>query len=165
MLSKKIALTPLLLIALPAWAAYDANGVALGASEKHVASRFPVAYCKPLQWNSRAADRRCDDAKARFAGVDARITFYLKNDEVQAFDVRFDSQDAERVAAFLKSRYGEPSAESREKTDARGGPREVYKVRWQQGDQQAVLTATMDKRRASLTVSRGDFEDEIYRIR
>jgi hypothetical protein len=165
MLSKKIALTPFLLMALPAWAAYDANGIALGASEKDIARQFPVAHCKPLQWTSRAADRRCDDARASFGGADARITFYLKDDKVQAFDVRFDSRDAERVATFLKSRYGKPSAETREKTDARGRAREVYRVRWDHGERRAVLTAPMDRRRASLTVSVGNFEDEIYRVR
>lgn len=165
MLSKKTALTPFLLMALPAWAAYDANGIALGASEKDIARHFPVAHCKPLQWSSLAADRRCDDAKAVFAGAEARITFYLKDDRVQAFDVRFDTRDAERVAAFLKTRYGKPSAETRDKFDSHGRARELYLVRWDEGDQHAVLTATMEKRRASLTVSRGDFEDEIYRIR
>jgi hypothetical protein len=145
-------------------AAYDANGVALGASEKAVASRFPSAYCKPLEWSSRAADRRCDDAKASLGGVNARITFYLKSDRVQAFDVRFESRDAERLAAFLKSRYGKPLAEIREKSDERSGG-ELYLVRWETGDERAVLTSQADKRRASLSVSRGDFEDEIYRIR
>jgi hypothetical protein len=145
-------------------AAYDANDVALGASEKTVASRYPNAYCKPLEWNSRAADRRCDDAKIIFGGVNARITFYLKSGQVQAFDVRFESRDADRLAAFLKSRYGKPLAEIREKgDDQRGG--ELYLVRWENGDERAVLTSQADKRRASLSVSRGDFEDEIYRIR
>jgi hypothetical protein len=145
-------------------AAYDANGVALGASEKAIAQQYPSAYCKPLEWNSRAADRRCDDAKVTVGGVAARITFYLKSGQVQAFDVRFESRDAERLAAFLKSRYGKPLAEIREKSDDRRGG-ELYLVRWEKGDERAVLTSQADKRRASLSVSRGDFEDEIYRIR
>lgn len=146
-------------------AAYDANGVALGASEKAVVKRFPSAHCEPLQWKSRAAERRCDDAKISFAGVNARITFYLKNDKVEAFDVRFDTRDADRVAAFLKSRYGAPSAETRDKVQTRRGEqRDIYKVRWEKDGERALLTALMEKRRASLLVWRGNFEDEIYRI-
>ena len=151
--------------AAPAWA-YDANGVALGAPEKAVLARFPSAYCQPLQWKSKAADRRCDDARISFGGVSARITFYLKNDKLEAFDVRFDTKDAERVAAFLKSRYGAPSAETRDKIDTPGGtPREIYKVRWEKGAERAVMTALMEKRRASLSVWRGTFDEEIYRVR
>jgi hypothetical protein len=162
--SPTLALVAALGLAQPACAAYDANGVELGATEKDIVRHFPGAYCKALQWKSRAADRRCDDAKATFAGVEARITFYLRDDRVQAFDVRLDTRDTERVAAFLKTRYGKPSEEARSKTDARGRARDTYSLRWDQGDQRAVLTAQMEKRRASLTVSRGDFEEEIYRV-
>jgi len=155
----------LLLAALPASAAYDANGVVLGATERDIARQFPSSHCKPLQWNSSAADRRCDDAKVSFGGASARVTFYLKDDRVQAFDVRFETKEVERVSAFLKSRYGAPAEETRAKFDARGRAREIVKLRWEKGDERAVLTAQMEKRRAALTVSRGDFEDEIYRIR
>ena len=153
----------LLLIPASAWA-YDANGVSLGASEKTVLQQYPSAYCKALEWASEAADRRCDDAKIQFGGVGARITFYLKANAVQAFDVRFDTQDAERVAAYLKKRYGKPAAESRSKLDTRRGGA-LYKVQWEKAGEQAVLVSQADKRRASYTVSRGDFEEEIYRIR
>jgi hypothetical protein len=146
-------------------AAYDANGVALGAPEKAVVTRFPSAHCQALQWKSRAADRRCDDAKISFGGVNARITFSLKRDKVEAFDVSFDTKDAERVAKFLKSQYGAPSAETRDKIDNPGSAsHEVYKVRWDKGPEHAVMTALMEKRRATLSVSRGNFEEEIYRI-
>jgi hypothetical protein len=148
----------------PVCAAYDANGVSLGASEKAVLERFPAAACKPLQWTSDAADRRCDDPKAVLGGVASRITFYLKQDRVQAFDVRFESKDAERLAAFLKKRYGAPSGETREKLEQRRGG-ELYKLEWEQGGERAVLTSQSEKRRAFFTVSRGDFEDEIYRVR
>lgn len=162
---RRLALAGFCLIATSASGAFDANGIVLGATEKAVIAQFPSAHCKPLQWSSRAADRRCDDAKVDFGGASSRITFYLKKDRVQAFDVRFDTREADRVVAFLKSRYGTPSAETREKIETRGKPpRELYKVRWENGDQRAVLTAQMEKRRASLTVSRGDFEDEIYRL-
>ena len=159
------ALFVLAVAAAPAWAAYDANGVALGAPEQAVLKQFPSAHCTALQWKSRAADRRCDDAKISFAGVSARITFYLKNGKVEAFDVRFDTRDAERVAAFLKSRYGVPGAETRDKVQTRGGAaRDIYKVRWEKNGERAVITALMEKRRASLLVWRGNFEDEIYRV-
>ena len=147
-----------------AWAAYDANDVALGATEKALLERFPVAHCKPLEWKSKAAERRCDDSKVLIGGVPGRITFYLRRDRVEAFDMRFDNKDAERLAAFLKKRYGAPTEERRSKLeDQRKG--EVYKVEWKKGEERAVLTSLSGKSRATLTVWRGDFEDEIYRVR
>jgi hypothetical protein len=153
-----------LLLVSASSAAYDANGVALGASEKIVLHRFPGAYCQPLQWTSRAADRRCDDAKMVLGGVPGRITFYLKQDRVQAFDVRFESKDAQRLASFLKQRYGAPSGETRDKLE-RDKASELYKVAWEKGGERAVLTSQSEKRRGFFTVSRGDFEDQIYRVR
>jgi hypothetical protein len=154
----------LLLAALPAWG-FDANGVALGASEAEVLKHYPAARCRPLEWKSDAAQRRCDDAKAELAGVQARITFYLKGDVVQAFDLRFDAQHLERVVAFLKERYGKPVSEAREKIESRRETRELYKLRWQQGSDRAVLTSQAKRRRVDLNVWRGDFDTEIYRIR
>lgn len=157
---------PLLLASLEAHAAFDANGVAVGASERDVKSHFPAAHCKPLEWSSQAADRRCDDVKVPFAGIVARVTFYLKKDAVEAFEVRFDTKDAERLVSELKGRYGKPVSEEREKIERRGKPpRELYKVRWENGGQRAVMTAPLERKQASLTVSRGDFEQEIYRVR
>jgi hypothetical protein len=144
-------------------AAYDANEVALGASEKAVLKQFPAAHCAPLQWKSKAADRRCDDSKIMLGGVPGRITFYLKRDRVEAFDVRVDTKDAERLASFIKQRYGPPADETRTNLEARGGA--LYKVEWKKGEERAVLTSQSGQRRASLTVWRGDFEDEIYRVR
>lgn len=163
----KIALTPflpfLLLPGLAAAAGLDVNGVALGASERDVKRAFPLAYCKPLEWQSRAADRRCDDAKASFGGVDGRVTFYLLRDEVQAFDIRFDTRDLERLLPALKSRYGKPASESKDAA-AKGG-REIHKVLWESGKDRAVLVSQADKRRSQLTVSRGNFDEEIYKVR
>jgi hypothetical protein len=153
----------LLLAATPV-AAYDANGIALGASERAITQQFPSAFCKPLEWTSRAADRRCDDAKITFGGLSARITFYLKQNAVQAFDVRFESKDTERMVAFLKTRYGPPAEETRDKVADRKGS-ELHKLQWEKGEDHAALVSQADKRRASLTVWRGDFEDEIYKIR
>lgn len=162
---RRLFLAILLLGFLKAVFAYDANGVALGAPEKTVLTRFPSAHCQALQWKSRAADRRCDDGKISFGGAEARITFYLRQDKVEAFDVRVDNKDVDRVAAFLKSRYGAPAAETRDKIEKPGAPpREIYKVRWEKGGEHAVLTAT-GERRATLSVSRGNFDEEIYRIR
>lgn len=143
--------------ACPAWAAFDAEGVALGAAEREVRKHFPNAYCKALEWGSRAADRRCDDGKAIFAGIEVRITFYLKKGALEAFDVRFDTRNAERIAGFLKSRYGPPASEDRE--------RQLYKLQWESKGERAVMTSLNDKRRASLMVWRGDFEEEIYKVR
>jgi len=152
--------------AAPALAVYDANGVALGATEADVKKRFPSAYCKALEWQSKAADRRCDDAKIAFYGVEGRVTFYLRKDAVQAFDVRFQTKDLERVMKQLRQRYGAPASEVKDPIGKEGQPvRELYKVLWESGKDHALLTAQLDKRLASLMVSRGDFDDEIYRVR
>ena len=149
-----------------ALAAYDANGVALGATETDIKKRFPSAHCKALEWRSRAADRRCDDAKISFGGIEGRITFYLRKDVVQAFDVRFETKQLDRMMSQLKARYGAPVSEVKDPIGKEGQPvRELYKVLWESGKDRALLTAQLDKRLASLMVSRGDFDDEIYRVR
>ena len=165
-IKRLLALAALLGAAGQATAAYDANGVALGASENDIKKRFPSAHCKPLEWQSRAADRRCDDAKVSFDGIEGRITFYLRKDAVQAFDVRFETKQLERMMANLKARYGAPLSEVKDPIGAGDKPvRELYKVLWESGKDRAVLTAQLDKRLASLTVSRGNFDEEIYRVR
>ena len=154
----------LLAAAAPAFAAYDANGVALGGAEKDIKKAFPAAYCKPLEWKSDASDRRCDDAKVSFAGVESKITFYLKKGIVQAFDVRFDTRELPKVVAFLKKRFGEPASEGKEVFETKGG-KEMYKGLWETGKDHATLVSQADKKRAQLTVWRGNWEDEIYRVR
>ncbi len=155
-----------LLLPLPALSAYDANGVTLGAPERDIRQHFPSAHCKALEWESRAADRRCDDSRIAFAGIEARITFYLRKGKVEAFDLRFDSMETDRVVTFLKGRYGKPASEVRDSLGDTGKtPRQVYKVLWEAKGERAVLTALYDKRRGSLLVSRGNFEEEIYRVR
>lgn len=167
MRAMKIFLAALFLsIAFPAGAAYDANGVALGGSESDVKKNFPGIYCKPLEWSSRAADRRCDDAKISFGGVESRITFYLRKDVVQAFDVRFDTKDVERVTGVLKKRYGAPLSETKEAIQREGKPgAQIYKALWETGKDRAVLVVPLEKKRGQLTVSRGDWEEEIYKVR
>ena len=146
--------------------AFDANGVALGAAERDIKDVFPSAHCQPLEWKSAAADRRCDDARISFADVRARITFYLKGDAVQAFDVRFSPDDRERVVRFLKSRYGAPLSERTETFSREGKPeRQVYKLRWESGHDKALLSVQLDRRHAQLEVWRGDFDQEIYKLR
>jgi hypothetical protein len=145
---------------------FDANGVGLGGRETEVKKAFPSVRCKALEWRSEAADRRCDDAEVAVGGIPVRITFYLKRDMVQGFDLRFDTRDVERMAVFLKGRYGAPQAEARETIQRKGdAPREVYRVRWQKGMDHAVLAAQLEKKRSSVLVARGDFEEEIYRVR
>ncbi|MEO8717867.1 MAG: hypothetical protein ABI423_06565 [Burkholderiales bacterium] len=160
---EKIALM-LALAAAPAWG-FDANGVALGASEADVQKVFPTARCKRMEWRTAAADRRCDDGQARFGGVDTRITFYLKADAVQAFDLRFDALQLERVTQFLKDRYGTPDVEARETIARRGAARELYKLRWQRGADSAVLTSQQGRQRVDLNVWRGNFDSEVYRFK
>ena len=159
------ALSALLALALPALA-YELNGVALGGKEIDVKKAFPSARCKALEWKTDAADRRCDDARISFGGIDARITFYLKADAVQAFDVRFDGKELERMKAQLRGRYGAPLAEATEVVARRDKEeRKIFKMRWEKGADRAVLTAQLEKKRASLEVSRGNFPDEIYRVK
>jgi hypothetical protein len=41
----------------------------------------------------------------------------------------------------------------------------VYKALWEGKGERAALVAQLDQRRASLLVSRGTFEEEIYKVR
>lgn len=157
-----IVLTP----ALAFGAAFDANGVKLGDNEVAIKKAYPGIHCKALEWKSDAADRRCDDAKVVFGGVESRVTFYLKSGSVRAFDIRFDSGHVDPVAAFLKRRYGAPVSEARDKIVRKGkDEREVFKILWEEGKDRALLSSLSTGKRASLSVSRGNFEDEIYRIK
>ncbi|HUN68381.1 MAG TPA: hypothetical protein VMU46_06265 [Burkholderiales bacterium] len=147
--------------------AFDINGVRLGGREIDVKKAFPSAHCKALEWKTDAADRRCDDAQVSLGGVAAKITVFFKADVVQAYDLSFDMKDLDRVKAHLRTRWGAPLAEATEvfvSKDAK--ERKVFKMRWEQGADRAILTAQMEKKkRATLEVSRGNFEDAIYRIK
>jgi len=154
----------LLLASHVAGAAFDVNEISLGSSEADVKRRFPSANCKRLEWESRAADRRCDDSRINFGGVESRVTFYLRKDKVEAFDVRFDSRELERVIAYAKQRYGKPASEQRD-TFGDKKPRTVYKALWEGKEERAALVSRSDDRRGSLLVSRGNFEEEIYKVR
>ena len=163
---KKALLTLGLLLALPASAAYDVNGVQLGASEKDVKRALPSAHCKALEWKSKAADRRCDDSRVSFGGIEVRVTLYLRKDVVEAFDLRFETKELDRFVGFLKTRYGAPASENRDTYGDKGkATRQVYKAAWEKDGERAVLTAQLEKRTASMLVSRGDFDEEIYRVR
>jgi len=155
------------LSAFPAFAALDVRDVELGAKEREIRQKFPSAHCKALEWKSNAADRRCDESRVPFGGIEVQVTFYLKKDALEAFDVRFDTKDLERFVAFLKTRYGAPQTEQKDAYPRGKGekPRQVYKALWENGKNRAVLTAQLEKRRASMLVSRGDFDEEIYRVR
>jgi len=163
---KKLLLTAILLFTLPASAALDVKDIGLGANERDVKLKFPSAHCKALEWQSKAADRRCDDSRVVFGGVEVQVTFYLRKDAVEAFDLRFDTKELDRFVTFLKARYGTPQSESKDKYERKGdSARQVYKALWESGKERAVLTAQLEKRRASMLVSRGNFDEEIYRVR
>jgi len=162
----KYVVLGLFLVAMPAAAAYDIKGVELGATEKDVIRALPSAHCKALEWESRAADRRCDDSRVSFGGVEVKVTFYLKKNAVEAFDLRFDTKELDRFVAFLKTRYGAPKSEARDEIRREGkGPRYVYKALWEGAGARAVLVAQLEKGRASMLVSRGAFDEEIYKVR
>lgn len=141
----------------PALADFDANGVGLGAAEGELQRHFPNAHCQPLQWQSRAADRRCDDSRVQVAGIDGSITFYLKRGLVEAFDLRIDARALERLAKLLTERFAQRPAE---KTGER-----THTFRWSAKGEQALLSNERGGRRATLLVWRGDFVDEIYKVR
>jgi hypothetical protein len=147
--------------------AFDANGVAIGGVEQEILKKFPSARCQPLEWKSKAADRRCDDGRIAFAGnVEARITFYLRKGVIEAFDLRFKSDDLAKVVAYLKGRYGPPLAETRDKIERKDKQAlEIYRVRWESGREHALLIAQGEKGKPSFLASRGDFDQEIYQVR
>ena len=163
---KSIVLVLLSLLAPQAAAAYDVRQISLGASEQDIRRALPSAHCKALEWTSKAADRRCDDSRVAFGGIEVRVTFYLRKDTLEAFDVRFDTRELERFVAFLKGRYGPPQSESRDAVSRdRGKAREVYRALWENPKERAVLTAQLEKRVGSMLVSRGNFDEEIYKVR
>jgi hypothetical protein len=164
---KKLTLTLFLLTALPAFA-FDVNSVKLGGKELDVKKAHPSAHCKPLEWKSDAADRRCDDARVSLGGVQVKLTAYLKADVIRAIDVRFETRDIERVKAVLRERWGAPIAEATETFAARDQgqkDRAVFKMRWEKGEDRAILTSQLERRRAGVEISRGRFPDEIYRVK
>jgi hypothetical protein len=152
---RKIALTPFLWVALGAMAAYDVNDLTLGASESQIKQHFPNVNCRALEWSSRAADRRCDDSRIRFGPIDASVTFYLKRDALEGFDVRFDRRELARVKEFAVGRYGKPAREVETPPT----------VEWKSDGEHARLAGEANRRRASLLVWRGAFEEELYKVR
>lgn len=166
---KKLTLTPFLflLAALPALA-FDVGAVKLGGKELDVKKAHPSAHCKPLEWKSDAADRRCDDARVSLSGVQVKLTAFLKADVIQAIDLRFDTRDLEGMKEVLRARWGAPLAEATETFAAKdkgAKDRSVFKMRWEKGADRAILSARMDQRRGGVEISRGRFPDEIYRVK
>jgi hypothetical protein len=162
---KRLLLTAVLLLPLAAQA-YEVNGVKLGGRESEVHKAFPAARCKPLEWKTDAADRRCDDARISLGGAEARITVFLKADAVQAMDLRFELKELERVKQTLRSSWGAPQSEATESFPVKDKKdRRVFKMRWENGADRAVLTAQMDKKRVTLEISRGSFPVEIYKVK
>ena len=139
-----------------AQAAFDVNGVPLGASEAQVKEHFPQARCRPLEWPTRAADRRCDDSRITLNGIDGSVTFYLRRDAVEGYDVRFDKSSLEAVKKLIADRLGPPLERKTEKAST---------LVWRDKDQRAEISVEQGRRRASLLVWRGDFAEEIYKVR
>jgi hypothetical protein len=151
--------------------AYDVNGVPLGGKEIDVKKAFPSVHCKELEWRTDAADRRCDDARIALGGPggpEAKVTFYLKASVIRGFDLRFDIKDLEKVKAVLKKRWGAPLAEVTETIGARDKDkkdRQVFKMRWEKGADKAILSAQLEKKRATVEVERGKFFNEVYKVK
>jgi len=148
--------------------AFDVNGVALGGKELDVKKAFPSVHCKELEWRTDAADRRCDDAHIALGGVEAKVTFYLKADVIRGFDLRFDIKDLEKVKATLASRWGKPLTQVTETIGARKKDqkdRQVFKMRWEKAGERAILVAQLEKKRATVEAERGNFFNEIYKVK
>jgi hypothetical protein len=95
------------------------------------------------------------------------VTFYLKAGVIQAFDLRFDIKDLDKVKAHLRARWGAPLAETTEviaKRDSKED-RKVFKMRWEKGADHALLSAQLEKKRANVEVGRGNFFDEVYKVK
>ena len=162
---RKLFFLLIFLPALPALA-YDIKGMRIGGKEIDVKKVMPSAHCKPLEWKSEAADRRCDDAKLSLGGAEARITVFLKADSIQAFSLSFDVKELDRVKAYLRGQWGAPLAEVTETIARKDKPdRKVFRMRWEQDAEYAVIVGQLEKKRATLDISRGGFAEEIYRIR
>ena len=162
---KRLLFVLLCLVAAPALA-YELNGIRLGGKEIEVKKVYPSAHCKPLEWKTDAASRRCDDPRVSLGGVFARITVFLKADVIQGYELRFDTRDLERVKAALRATWGAPAAEATEVISRKDKEdRKVFKARWEKGADHAVLTAQLEKKRGGLDVWRGNFADEIYRVK
>ena len=162
-----VVLLAALALALPlSAAAYDVNGVKLGDREADIKKAFPSVHCKPLEWKSDAADRRCDDAQISLGGVLTRMTAYLKADAIQGFDLRMDMKDLDRVKGVLQGRWGAPLAQATDTISQKDKKdRQVFKMRWEKGTDVAILSAQLEKKRVIVEVARGSFLTEIYRIR
>lgn len=162
---KKLLLLSCWLLAAPALA-FDVNGIKLGGSELEVKKSIPGVHCKALEWKSDAADRRCDDARVGVGGVETRFTVFLKAGAIQAYDIRFDVKDLERMKTHLRSSWGAPLGEVTDVIAQRDKiERKVFKMRWEKGADRAILTAQLEKKRVNLEVSRGNFPEEIYRVK
>ncbi len=67
------------------------------------------------------------------------------------------SADAPRFAELLTRQFGRaPTEKHGEKTRT---------LQWRNADERALLTTEAGERRATLLVWRGDFNDEIYKVR
>ncbi len=145
---------------------YELNGVKLGGRELDVKKAFPSAHCKALEWRTDAANRRCDDARVALGGVLTKITVFLKADTIQGYELRFDTKDLQKVAEALRARWGVPLAEATEVISKKDKEdRKIFKMRWEKGADLAILTAQLEKKRGGVDVSRGNFAQEIYRVK
>ncbi len=162
---KKLLLALALCLSLPAFG-YELSGIKLGGKEIDVKKAFPSAHCKELEWKSDAADRRCDDAQVSLGGAQAKITVFIKAGVIQAYDLRFEMKELERVTAHLKSRWGAPLSETTEVISKKGkDDRKVFKALWEKGSDRAAVIAQLEQKRGAIEVSRGNFPVEIYRVR
>ena len=148
--------------------AYDVNGVGLGSKELDVKKTFPSVHCKELEWRTDAADRRCDDAHIVVGGVEAKVTYYLKAGIIRGFDLRFDVKDLEKMKSLLIARWGQPMTQVTETIGARKKDqkdRQVFKMRWEKSGDRALLAAQLEKKRVTVEVERGNFFQEIYKVK
>ncbi|HYY61101.1 MAG TPA: hypothetical protein VE756_06900, partial [Burkholderiales bacterium] len=76
-------------------------------------------------------------------------------------DVRFDHRNLAAMLKYLQARYGKPLDEP----TMPATPAAPVTVEWKGTAERARLTSEPGRRRASLLVWRGAFEEEIYKVR
>jgi len=103
----------LLLFAGNALAAYDGRRRASRRERERRQEALPQRPLQAARIRKRGGRAPLRRRQAVFAGMETRITFYLKKDAVVAFDVRFDVKFTEKMASTLRGRYGKPSTEQR----------------------------------------------------
>ncbi len=149
--------------------AIDTKGIEVSAEQKvdFLTLRATYALTDATVDASRAAAALDGRRPAQIAKHGGSVSLRSNTtDAVQGFDVRFDNAHLDPVTDYLKRRWGKPFSEGRETISRKNqDPRESYKVLWEHGKDRVLLSSLSTGKRVSLSGSRGNFEEEIYRVK